>query len=959
VADVFISYSRRDSDYVRRLQRDLESRGKDVWVDVEAIRDAEVFPDALRRAIEGSDAFVFVISPDSVQSQFCEQEVTHALELNKRIVPLALREVPDADIPEEIRFRNWIPVDGEHPFEAGVDRLVSALETDLEWEHQHTRLTVKALEWDGSGRDRSFLLRGSDLSGAERWLAAGADKDPGPSGVEQEYLLAARAAASRRQRGLVGASLAVAAVSVGLLIFALISRSQAISARNTARAQALTAKSRALAAESQTQLPIDPERSVLLASAAVRTSPTSDAQFALRAALDASPIRYRLADAGLQSCNPGLALSPTVAFSPNGDRVAEGVCGGTVVLADARTGTVIRRLHIRAPAAAVAYNDTGSLLAIAGGGRIILVDPANGVTRDQSPPLHEIASSRVVFSPVAREVAFGGQGGVTLWNFHTGAIRQLALTPGQRPPSVLSGGPPPRPTGRASRHQLFLLPPPSTLAFSPDGRLLAVGLPASVSGAPGLLVLDVRRGRVLARSTNFSDSVDFSPDGRQLAVAETTKAAGGRIVIRDPRTLALRRTLVRLPGVEASAVAFSPDGSRVLYGGFDGTAGLVSAASGQPLVSYLGQTAAISEVAFSVDGRLAATASQDGTLRVWRATGLALSTTDVAGNIVDMRPVPGGFVTLDQPAGRAGVDVEEWAADGRAQAVPLTLSRSANVNAMFISPDGRLAGLIGNPTQRVPVTIWNISQRRVIATVPPSLPPSGGQPAFSPDGKLLALSKPFGGPQGIGSAFGLVDVRTGRFRILGHSTCEEGWRGYTFSRTKDLVAAGSFCGEVSVWNVASGKQLWRSFSIGGELASLAFSPDGTRLAAASWNSTITILDVRTGRLIALLTDHTRGVADVAYSPDGRYLASASLDDTARIWDAQTLTLLRVIRHPDAVYGVAFTADSQDILTTDGAGVVREWDACTACENPRGLLAIARTRVTRQLTPQERRTFGVS
>ncbi|HWF26062.1 MAG TPA: TIR domain-containing protein [Solirubrobacteraceae bacterium] len=592
MADVFISYSRRDSDYVRRLQRDLASRGKDVWVDVEAIRDAEVVPDALRRAIEGSDAFVFVISPDSVHSQFCEQEVTHALELNKRIVPLALREVPDMDIPAEIRFRNWIPVDGEHPFEAGVERLVSALETDLEWEHQHTRLTVKALEWDGSGRDRSFLLRGSELAGAERWLAAGADKDPGPSGVEQEYLLAARAAASRRQRGLVGASVAVAAVSIGLLIFALISRSQAISARNTARAQALTAKSRALAAESQTQLAVDPERSVLLASAAVRTSPTSDALFALRAALDASPIRYRLADAGLQSCNPGLALSPTVAFSPNGREVAEGVCGGAVVLADARTGTVIRRVHIRAPAAAVAYNRTGALLAIAGGGRIDLVDPASGVTRAQSPPLKEISSSRIVFSPVAPEVAFGNAGGVALWNFHTGGIRQLALTPGQRPPSVLTGGPPPRPTGRAAHHQIFLLPPPSSLAFSPDGRMLAVGLPASLPGAPGLLVLDVTQGRILARSANVTDSVDFSPDGHELAVAET-KRSNGSIVIRDPRTLALRRTLARLPGVEASAVAFSPDGSQVLYGGFDGTAGLVSAASGQPLISYLGQTAAI------------------------------------------------------------------------------------------------------------------------------------------------------------------------------------------------------------------------------------------------------------------------------------------------------------------------------------------------------------------------------
>src|ERR1700730_2929241 len=295
---MFISYSRRASAFVKRLQKELEGRGKDVWLDVEGIRDAEVFPDALRRAIEGSDAFVFVISPDSVNSAFCEQEVGHAVELNKRVVPLALREVPDRDIPQEIRFRNWIPV-GDGDFDTGVDRLVRAVETDLDWERQHTRLTVKALEWDQAVRDRSCLVRGSDLSAAERWLAAGADKDPGPSAIEQEYLLAARAAASRRQRTLVAASLAIAAVSVGLLVFALISRSQAISA-------GITAKARALAAESQTQLAIDPERSVLLAAAAVRTSPTPEALFALRAALDASPIRYRLPDAGLQACGARL-----------------------------------------------------------------------------------------------------------------------------------------------------------------------------------------------------------------------------------------------------------------------------------------------------------------------------------------------------------------------------------------------------------------------------------------------------------------------------------------------------------------------------------------------------------------------------------------------------------------------------------------------------------------------------
>ena len=112
MSDAFFSYSRRDGEFVRRLAGALKERGKEVWVDVDGIRDTERFPEALRRAIESSDAFVFVISPDSVSSEFCEQEVAHAAGLNKRIVPLALRQVPDAELPEEIRFRNWIPVDG-------------------------------------------------------------------------------------------------------------------------------------------------------------------------------------------------------------------------------------------------------------------------------------------------------------------------------------------------------------------------------------------------------------------------------------------------------------------------------------------------------------------------------------------------------------------------------------------------------------------------------------------------------------------------------------------------------------------------------------------------------------------------------------------------------------------------------------------------------------------------------
>jgi WD40 repeat protein len=151
--------------------------------------------------------------------------------------------------------------------------------------------------------------------------------------------------------------------------------------------------------------------------------------------------------------------------------------------------------------------------------------------------------------------------------------------------------------------------------------------------------------------------------------------------------------------------------------------------------------------------------------------------------------------------------------------------------------------------------------------------------------------------------------------------------------------------------------LIKPVSIGGELAKIAFSPDGTRIAVASWNSTITIIDLRTGRTVAVLTSHTKGVASVSYSPDGRYLASASLDHTARIWDAHTLRPLRVLTDPAPLSWVTFSSGSNEIVTADEANVIRVWDACTDCENPRALLALAKHRVTRALTAQELRTFG--
>ncbi len=186
--DVFISYSRKDREFVKRLDAALQARGREAWVDWEGIRPAEEFMQAIFPAIEGTDTFVFVISPDSVTSEVCGRELAHAVAHNKRMVPIIAREVDAKTVPEPLAKLNWVFFCRENEsFDVGTESLISALDTDLDWVHAHTRLLTRAIEWEAKGKSNSFVLRGEDLRSAEQWLAqAGADKERQPTELQTE-----------------------------------------------------------------------------------------------------------------------------------------------------------------------------------------------------------------------------------------------------------------------------------------------------------------------------------------------------------------------------------------------------------------------------------------------------------------------------------------------------------------------------------------------------------------------------------------------------------------------------------------------------------------------------------------------------------------------------------------------------------------------------------------------------
>src|SRR5512134_1659899 len=107
MAKLFVSYSRKDSTAARKLIEAFKSIEQDVWVDWESIPPAADWLEQIFRGIEEADAFVFMVSPDSIVSEVCKVEVNRAIQNNKRIIPIVLRDVDPKEAPESIRKLNW------------------------------------------------------------------------------------------------------------------------------------------------------------------------------------------------------------------------------------------------------------------------------------------------------------------------------------------------------------------------------------------------------------------------------------------------------------------------------------------------------------------------------------------------------------------------------------------------------------------------------------------------------------------------------------------------------------------------------------------------------------------------------------------------------------------------------------------------------------------------------------
>jgi WD40 repeat protein/serine/threonine protein kinase len=470
-----------------------------------------------------------------------------------------------------------------------------------------------------------------------------------------------------------------------------------------------------------------------------------------------------------------------------------------------------------------------------------------------------------------------------------------------------------------------------SVAFSRDGRLLASGSWGGV-----LRIWEARTGRLLhsipAHDHRIS-AIAFDPDGRWLATASADRT----VKVWDATTGEPLRTLHGHVGL-ILGLAFSPNGRRLFSsGGEDKSVKVWDPLTGREILDLRGHASLCQCVTLSPDGRRLASASADRTICIWDATPLSVGegqeslTCKHDDEIWSVAFSPDGRQLASASWDKT---VRLW--DARTGNLLHTLARPGSVFTIFrlaFSPDGERIAVAATSTERTAlVQVWDTRTGQEVFTIPDKSPPFFV--TFDPKGRYLVKEGP-------GFTVKVWDARTGHeVGILGRH--EQPIWSMAFSPDGHRLASASTDGKVKVWawdptRLGKTQEPELQLSAGitpGYGERVAFSPDGLLLVTGGEGQTVQIWDAKTGQARELLRGHTGDVFAVAFSPDGRWLASAGEDTTVRLWDAKSWKLRRTLRgHVGVVGTLAFSPDSLWLASGSRDHTLKVWAVTRWDEQP--------------------------
>lgn len=650
------------------------------------------------------------------------------------------------------------------------------------------------------------------------------------------------------------------------------------------------------------------------------------------AALDSSPatdqvLRMVLGRRGLvaQTWSVPDAVNPAVshaAFAPGGGLLAMGSSDGFVRVWDVLEGTGEPRALLdhrggsHHAVMGVAWSDDGRFLATAG--------------MDGSLQVHEVSAAGTVSRSLRASVGTWDQWGVA---FAPGGARLLATAPDARGRTTLglwswAGG------SLECEARLEHAASVSSAAWSPDGTRVVVTTAKDLhlwsvaeGAAPKAELLPVR-GTVAA--------VAWRSDGRRFAVAT---GPGARVHDADTR-----ETVLEVTGHERQVldVRWSPDGTRLLTAGEDGTARVWDAETGAFMMLMRAEEGIVTGAAWHPEGQFLATWGHGRHATVWHAaTGRPVS--HLIGHKGTLRQAvwrpgqPGqlatasadGTVRLWEVHKSSQTTFEEhrasvWMAERcptREREVSLTAGRDGSVFLWQSSTGAPLRALLTSAGVESPTRTWA---------------------AWSPKGDAVAVVRAGQSRPQLFTSDGApgpeLEPVTGE---------DPGFRQLVFSPEGGLLAAQGQR-QVAIWEVggASPGRLLGRLQGKEDIHSIAWDPrpESHALAVARWRAgdSVVVVDGRSPdrQLDTLTLDfdglHGDGVWFVAYSPDGKRLATASNDNFLRIFDTATWKLLGRLDHEVPVKTLAWHPDGSWLATADNSYAARLWDV-RDLDNPRKVM----------------------